>query len=543
MVAGESMRTAERNRGALVAKPAMMTPPYTRVSSLHASPAGGGVLTAMVLLAAAYFVPRGLSWNADTHLFLTASIVDRGSLNIDPLASFTGDVAASHGHYFADKAPGLSFLAVPVYALLKYTLLGGQPLTAVYAVPAAHRLDFLVRYVLALVFSGVPTAIIAVLMYRFLPRLGVSLRWSAGLALTYSLGTIAHPFAAQFFSHQLAAALLFGAFVVIYRVRQGELSRRHLVWVGALLGYAVITEYPVVLIIVCLGMYAIMPPIVPAIAIKRPAVSSGVGSAVAASLARLRTAAENPTTVRIAARLLVGAIIPLALGALYNTAAFGGPLSTGYAHLAGPEVFRAGQSQGLLGITVPHLDALWSTTFGPYRGIFLLSPVLLLTIPGLRAMWRLPAWRGEAILLLAVLVVYGLFSISYYMWDGGFSMGPRQFLPALPFMLLPIGALLGESGHARWRRATLILAAISVVVVELASAVGPLVDPKYPFPMTDWVLPRLLAGTLDNNWGMLFGLPSLLQLAPLVVALALLYHRHWRATYRPATLPARDDHR
>src|SRR5262249_43839222 len=166
---------------------------------------GAGLLAAMVLVAAAYFVPRGISWNEDSHLFLAASIVDRGALNIDPLASYTGDIASAHGHFYSDKAPGLSLLAVPVYAVLKYALLGGRPLAALYTLAETQRVDFLVRYLLALVYAGVPTAIVTTLLYRFLPRLGVSVRWSAALALIYGLGTIALPFAGHFFSHQLAA--------------------------------------------------------------------------------------------------------------------------------------------------------------------------------------------------------------------------------------------------------------------------------------------------------------------------------------------------
>ena len=131
----------------------------------------------------AYFIQRGESWNADSHLFLTASIVDRGALNIDPFMTsqhLTGDVAAYNGHFYSDKAPGLSLLAYAVNALLKLTLLGGQPYAAQYALPAAQQTGFLVRYLLAVVFAAVPTALVAVLLYRFLPRLGVAEKWCAG---------------------------------------------------------------------------------------------------------------------------------------------------------------------------------------------------------------------------------------------------------------------------------------------------------------------------------------------------------------------------
>jgi hypothetical protein len=498
---------------------------------------GAGYIIAIIVLCAAYFVPRGVSWNADTHLYLTASIVDRASLNIDPFAAYTGDRAYANGHFYADKAPGLSLLAVPAYVVLKYTLLGGKPYTAQLALPATERTDFLIRYMLAVLFAALPTGLLAALLYQFLARLDVPERWRGVIALTYGLGTIARPFAGELFSHQLAALLIFAGFYLLYRVRHGELDARATFFAGLLLGYAIITEYPTALLVAILGLYALTAP--------------GVGR-------------------RLALCLSLGALPPLLLGALYNTLAFGGPLSQGYAHLAGPQVFRVGQSQGLMGITYPHLDALWQLTLGPYRGMFLLSPVLLLALPGFVLLWRRAGWRAETLVWLSGVITYGLFSISYFAWNGGYSMGPRQFLPALPWLMLPLGELVRPERSPRWRVALGSLAALSIVVVELATAVGPLVDPSYASPLTQWVLPRLaglatsptgplvppalpgallyhaplfLTATLDNNWGMLFGLPGLLQLLPLVAATSAVLLWRWRSVRLYATVSQRADGR
>ncbi|HLZ24826.1 MAG TPA: hypothetical protein VKQ30_22120 [Ktedonobacterales bacterium] len=465
--------------------------------------AGAGWIMLLVVLCAAYFVPRGASWNADTHIFLTASIVDRGTLNIDPLAAYTGDKSSAGGHYYADKAPGLSLAAIPAYMLFKQTLMSGRPYTAFFTAPADARTDFLIRYLLAILYAAVPTGILAALLYTFLARLGMSDGWRAGVALTYALGTMALPFAGEFFSHQLAAALLFGGFVLLYRIRHGELADRLTLVAGFLLGYAILTEYPTVLIAGALGIYALTSP------------SNGR---------------------RLAVLLALGAAPPLLVGAIYNTLAFGGPLSQGYAHLAGPEVFRTGQAQGLMGITYPHLNALWQTTFGPYRGMFLFSPVLLLAIPGFRLLYKHIEWRVEARLWLAIVTVYGLFAISYFAWDGGFSMGPRQFLPALPFLVLPIGEVVRICRQPGWRITAGVLAIASALVVGAATAVGPLFDPRYASPLTQWVWPRLLAGQLDNNWGMLFGLPGLLQLLPLAALAAGIVLWHWRGVRPHATV-------
>lgn len=466
---------------------------------------GAELLAATVLVAAAYFVPRGVSWNADTHMYLTASIVDRGTLNIDPFAQFTGDLASANGHFFADKAPGLSLIAIPVYLLLKFSLLGGHSLTSLYTLPEPQRIDFLVRYLLALVYAGVPTAALTVMLYRFLPRMGLSALWSALVALSYGLATPARAFADEFFSHQLAAALLFGAFLLLYRARHGEPHARYAIVAGLLLGWSVISEYPTVLIALALGIYAL----------------------------------STPRCGKVMAMLVaLGAAPALLIGALYNALAFGGPLGTGYSHLAGPEVFRTGQGQGLLGVTLPHLDAIWQTTFGPYRGLLLISPVLLLAVPGFVALLRIEAWKSETRLWLAIVVVYGLFTVSYFAWDGGYSLGPRDFLPALPFLMLPIGALLATAHSRLWRRLFVALAGCSFLIVNLATAVGPLASPAYSSPLTQWTLPQILAGRLDNNWGMLFGLPGLVALAPLCLLLSALAALYWREIGKHATLAA-----
>src|SRR5262245_13003647 len=51
-----------------------------------------------------------------TRLGLTLSIVGAGQLHIDRFADYTHDKAPFRGHYYADKVPGLSLLAIPVVA-------------------------------------------------------------------------------------------------------------------------------------------------------------------------------------------------------------------------------------------------------------------------------------------------------------------------------------------------------------------------------------------------------------------------------------------
>src|SRR5438552_64190 len=182
------------------------------------------LLMLMRLVAYTYGIARGPLSNADARVALTRAIVDDHTLRIDRYAAGLADRSAYRGHFYTDKAPGTSLLAVPVYAALRLAL------------PPAFfgpGLSFVVRYLL--------TAVV------------------------------------------LVAAM-------------------------------------------------------------------GVAPA-----------------------------------ALYNTAVYGNPFSQGYAHLHGDARFIAGMRHGAEGVGLPNPVALWGITFSPYRGLFLLSPFLLLALPGLAA--------------------------------------------------------------------------------------------------------------------------------------------------------------
>src|SRR5579884_796187 len=77
------------------------------------------LIALMVFVAYAYGIPRGPLANADTRIALTRAIVDGHTLVIDRYAAGLTDRSAYHGHYYTDKTPVVSFVAVPVYAALR----------------------------------------------------------------------------------------------------------------------------------------------------------------------------------------------------------------------------------------------------------------------------------------------------------------------------------------------------------------------------------------------------------------------------------------
>ena len=81
-------------------------------------------LFALVFGTYAYFYQAG-GWNQNSRFDLTRAIVEQHTLSIDAFQENTGDKAQRDGHWFTDKAPGLSVLAVPAYAVVHARAAGG----------------------------------------------------------------------------------------------------------------------------------------------------------------------------------------------------------------------------------------------------------------------------------------------------------------------------------------------------------------------------------------------------------------------------------
>src|SRR5215510_4485921 len=61
-----------------------------------------------------YFLPAA-TWNPVSRFDLTRSIVERRTLDIDAYVDNTGDRAHRGDHWYTDKAPLASLLALPAY--------------------------------------------------------------------------------------------------------------------------------------------------------------------------------------------------------------------------------------------------------------------------------------------------------------------------------------------------------------------------------------------------------------------------------------------
>jgi hypothetical protein len=488
----------------------------------------------------AYAAPRWNDWNQNSRLSLVRSIVDSGTVQIDAFSAANGDYAYYNGHYYSDKPPGPALAGVIPYAVLKLALSNpladwlldkvsksssfsrtfseGSVAGVADSTPRDKLLGALARIWLSLLLVALPVALMLCYFWAWTCQITGRYRTSLALTLGLALGTTLFPYSSLFYSNALTAALLFISFFLLYRAKERVLERakekagQHpvpgkLYWlVGTLLGLSVISQYETVLIAAPLGLYAL----------------------------------AHPATWRERGRrtlwLVLGGLPPGLVLVIYDLVSFNTPLPVGYEYSI---LWADRHSQGFLSLTYPHLEAVWGLTFSPYRGLFLLSPFLLLALPGFYFGLRRAGLRLETALCLWSSLAFFLFNTSSAMWWGGFTFGPRYMISCLPFLALAVALLLREADLRHWPGLGWwfgLPVALSVLIVLPASLVGrDWPSETYQNPLTEFLWPKLLAGDLARNPGMALGLKGPLSYLPLLLALGLLYGAlyHWPRGFPP----------
>ncbi len=416
----------------------------------------GAVLSlwALLSLLVVPVFPHFVSPNETTRWALAAAAVEEGTLEITRPAAILGggveDVAEVGGRLYSNKAPGGALVALPGYLAARAAWGPASPGTLRPQLTAMR-----------LVGSTLPVVLLALLFLRRAPEEG---RAPALAALL--LGTPLLAYGLLLFSHALAAAALFGAWAALFPADGGVPRFRRDVAAGALLALATVAEYPVA---------------VPAAVL-----------ALTALWGRWRR------------------LVPLAAGALpfalllgaYDAACFGSPfaLSSGHERDA---AFRSLSAHGLFGVGLPQPGYLARLLVDPSKGLLVFSPVLLLVPAALLAARGRVAPRALAALVAAPLALLAVYA-GYPNWHGGFTVGARYLVPALPFLAFPLAFL-------RWGRLSALLLGFSVAAVAVTTLVFPFVPPGFPLPWASFALPLLSQGLV---------VPSLLHLVARPLALA-----------------------
>jgi hypothetical protein len=479
---------------------------------------GRTILVFLVLLvSSAYFFPRLNNWGANARMDLIYALGDKGVVQIDDYHLNTEDKAFFDGHYYLEKSVGPSMTGLPAYMAFR-VLVRLPPLASIVSGSAppgslptvqqvyeqsqlpepgtpgaghpilyhAMALSFVTFFSVALM-----SAMLGAAVYLMASRFSSSGN-ALVLALAFGLGTPAFAFSNELFQHQVGAFGSFVGFFLLWRVIDEGASHRYLWLVGVLFGLAAASEYVLAPILACVVLWAI-PKIRP-----------------------------PRHLLRVAAGSLPWVIATVA----YNIVAFRTPIPIGYRY----SVFGIPEGS-LFGLVPPSWESVYGITFSPYRGLFLLSPFLLLAPAGLYVMSR----RGgrtrslAGVLLFVSLALLG-YNACYWVWDGGGSVGPRFLVPMIPFLSLPIIFIIDGARHLWQRAAIALLVVVSIAGVWMQSLAGHNFPPDtVDQPILDYALPLLQQGDVRFNVGHVLGLRGLMTLIPLVfIVAAILWLVPWR---------------
>jgi hypothetical protein len=340
------------------------------------------------------FVYRGGFHSIDevSMFAVTESLVKFGRFNTDQIAwtQWTTTQAEAQGffgrdgHVYSKKGLALSLAQAPLY-WLALTLPGLGMLQTVSLLNATV------------------TAATALLLFMFAQRLGFAKITAAAVALIYGLATIAFVYAKYLFSEPLAGLLLLLAAYMLFVYRQ-EGGRLHIAIAGLAAGGAVVARANNLFLLPVFGLYLLWT-------IYKPAPPRPPNRAIATWI--------SPVTIFMLSLAVPGTIL-----LAYNAARSGNPFQTGYdLTLFSPNL--------LLG--------LYKLLFSPLRGLFVYSPILLLSLPGwwvFRKTYAAEAWLFAGL----VGITLGLFSA----WSSGegLSWGSRFLVPIVPFFVIVLAPLL-----------------------------------------------------------------------------------------------------
>ena len=433
-----------------------------------------------------YFVgidPGAPDANQRSHYQLLRALGERGTAEIDAEVRDFGwhtDIAVRAGHRYSDKAPGLSAAAVPAYRFARLFL----------PAPASNQ-DWLVFYAARL---GSVTLVVVWALVAFARRVLRSVARPRLVPLWLFALLFATPFAVytrSFFSHAFVAGLLFLGFLLLDGARKGWSAAA----AGVLVGLAVASEYPVVVIALCLWIFA---------------ATKGFPRLAAFSL---------------------GAAIPAVLLVAYHSRYFGGVLAF---PLAASEAYPVLAVRGVAGVSWPRPAALAGLFFDPAHGLLYFSPFLavwpVVAIVSLRRLRKDPSLLVPALGPLLLLFIISGFLPPH--WRGGWCLGPRYLVAG--FLLLFWLLTVRISDLRPTPRFLLACGVVyGAVILFLCGSTYWMIPYEAWNPVRTVSAYFLKRGIVEYNLGVAAGLSPLVSLAPPAAAFAVAFFWMMRGTSIP----------
>lgn len=446
------------------------------------------LLFALVWLSCVWFSSWAMNPNNTTRLFAAMSLVEQGDATIDEYQKLTIDKARFGDHYYLDKAPGMTLLALPAVAIADHI----QPTPpvipqTVYNAPFERYMTLRLRLSVALV-TALLTALAAVALHDLAFRLTGSAGGALFASLSFALGTTIWGWSTTLFGHAPVASLFVIAVWALWRAGKHR-PIRFAALGGAALGLAVLIEFQAAL----------------------------SGLVIAIWGAHRLWQADRRSVVMAAAAGLTILLVPFVT---YNMIAFGTPFRLGYSGVVG----FSGMNEGFFGLTVPKPLVLEEILVGQRRGLLWVAPILFLAPIGLWQLGR--THRGMARMLGIAAAIVLLINAAYVYWDGGNSTGPRHSVPAIGLLAIGLAPFWASLRH-QWER-TLAggLLCLSVLLNLWIAAADITPSTAYAFPLVDPIFQDWKNGFLRTlpsdylGWSPIAGVTLYVVLAmPLVLLL------------------------
>jgi hypothetical protein len=341
-------------------------------------------------------------WGSMSRLDLVYSIAYNSTFSIDDYKDNTGDRSYFQGHYYSDKPPGLSFLAIPSYILSDsvYNFLTPDYRHIFYP---EERFFFTTKTVVMFT-NCLFFALSVVLLYDILSRYTRDEKTKMLVVLAYGLGTMALPYSTTLVgSYSVSSFLLLLLFLMF--LKRNRMKKHDFLVMGLVNGIGLMLDYSLMLIFAILVLFLFSDR-----KIRRMALFYLLGFAIG--------------------------VFPLLV---YNHVIFGSPFTLSYEFLD-ETVWKTESTEHMIFhplFSFPRFETVFMLLFSLYRGLFVYNPVLLLSFIGL--FYFAKKQRKEAVFILSFfLFLLLLNSAKFYGWDGGSVFGPQYMTLSIPLLAIPL---------------------------------------------------------------------------------------------------------
>ena len=396
-----------------------------------------------------YFLEDSMTANRTA---LALAILKDGTVRIDPYAKFSSDICYRDGHYYCDKAPGATFVSFPFIAVAYHILTAlkkndfdsFRPIDEERpTLPRSPSVAFQLLILAGSIGVSLSGALAVAVLYALGIMLGSPPRTAVLVAIFLGFGTMFSLWSTVLMGHALSGAfLLFGLCGAVSLLRFPESAATWRSWsawfgVGALLAYSFWVEYTAAIPACLIGLLILALAYRRGFSLKRIMAMTGL--------------------------LFLGAVPVAVCFCVYNTLAYGSPLSLGYKYV---DINFPRMQEGVYGVTLPDFVVLLKTIFHSKYGILWYSPALIL-FPYF-VVDNIVKERNRELNIVCFLIVayYFLLNASYAYWAQTY-FGPRHCTPCLPFAVIPFLSGWDHRGAA-FRRVCSVLIGASLLIGAMA---------------------------------------------------------------------------